>query len=77
MQHETYKPERVLRLREVLQRTGCGKSSFYEMLNNNEFPPGIRVTRRNRGWLESEVEAWIKSRPAATSDVRERGLTAA
>jgi prophage regulatory protein len=77
MQFEHEKPERILRASEVCRRAGFGKSTLYTMLNAGEFPAGVRVTKRNVGWRESEVEAWIKSRPAASSDVRERDLTAA
>ena len=58
------KPERILRADEVCNRIGCGKSKLYLMLGTGEFPLGVRVTSRNVGWRESDVEAWIKSRPA-------------
>jgi prophage regulatory protein len=77
MQFEHEKPERILRASEVCRRAGFGKSTLYTMLNAGEFPAGIRVTKRNVGWRESEVEAWIKSRPTATPDLRECGLSAA
>jgi predicted DNA-binding transcriptional regulator AlpA len=47
------------------------------MVKRGEFPASLRLSKRIVGWRESEVEAWIKSRPAAISDVRERGLSAA
>ena len=62
------KPERILRADEVCNRIGCGKSKLYLMLGTGEFPQGVRVTARNVGWRESDVEAWIKSRP--TVDLR-------
>lgn len=68
MANHIEKPERFLRNDEVCERIGCGKSKLYLMLGAGEFPPGRRITARNVGWLESDVDAWIKSRP--TVDLR-------
>ncbi|CAA2140296.1 hypothetical protein HYPP_01869 [Hyphomicrobium sp. ghe19] len=58
-----HRPERVLRAKAVQDRIGCGNSKFYELLKAGEFPPGIRIGSRSVGWRESQVEAWIASRP--------------
>lgn len=63
MDKTTNKPDRVLRAKMVQDRIGCGNSKFYELLKNGEFPPGIRIGSRSVGWRESQVEAWIASRP--------------
>jgi len=77
MHFEHDKPERILRASEVCRRAGFGKSTLYTMLSAGEFPAGVRVTKRNVGWRESEVEAWIKSRPTVAWEVRARALPAA
>lgn len=58
-----YRPDRVLRAKTVQERIGCGNSKFYELLKAGDFPPGIRIGSRSVGWRESQVEAWIASRP--------------
>jgi prophage regulatory protein len=77
MEQTSGKIDRILRLPEVCARGGFKKSHLYEMVKRGEFPASLRLSKRIVGWRESEVEAWIKSRPAAISDVRERGLSAA
>ena len=64
MQYHKDKPERILRSDEVCQRIGCSKSKLYLMLGAGEFPLGVRITARNVGWRESDIDGWIKSRPA-------------
>ena len=59
------RPDRILRAKAVQDRIACGNSKFYELLNTGEFPPGIRIGARAVGWRESQVEAWIASRPIA------------
>ena len=60
--------ERYLRLREVLAKTGVGKSYAYE---DPEFPKPYRLGRRMVAWRESEVLAWMQSRPRARDDFTE------
>ncbi|WP_123658989.1 helix-turn-helix transcriptional regulator [Salinisphaera japonica] len=52
----------ILRIREVVSRTGLSRSSIYEQVKRGEFPAPLRLDQRARGWLESEIDAWIKSR---------------
>ena len=63
MQEFSDRPERVLRVEAVCKRIGYGKSKLYSMLNTGEFPPGIALGPKRVGWRESQVDAWIKSRP--------------
>ena len=55
---------RVLRLRDVSAKTGLGRSRIYETITEGAFPKPIPLGDRARGWLESEVEAWIRDRVA-------------
>ena len=50
---------RILKLKEVLNRTGLGKTSLYELIKNADFPKQIPLGSRAVGWLENEVDAWI------------------
>ncbi|MEW6441889.1 MAG: AlpA family transcriptional regulator [bacterium] len=54
--------ERILRLREVRERTGLARSSLYQQIAQGKFPRQIRLGLRSAGWLESEVNAWIAER---------------
>jgi prophage regulatory protein len=53
--------ERIMRLPEVERASGLGKSMIYEKEKKGEFPKRVHPSRRTSGWLESEVQAWIRS----------------
>lgn len=54
----------VLRLPEVLRRTGLSRSSLYCARASGDFPPPIPLGRRSIGWLSSDVEGWLATRLA-------------
>jgi prophage regulatory protein len=54
--------ERALRLRQVSQLTGLGRSMIYQMQAEGRFPQRIKLGERAVGWLESEVRDWLASR---------------
>lgn len=54
----------VLRLPEVMRRTGLRRSSIYNRISSNEFPRAFSLGGSARGWLESEIDDWIAARAA-------------
>nr|WP_312989492.1 AlpA family transcriptional regulator [Comamonas koreensis] len=50
---------RILKLKEVLTRTGLRKTTLYMLIRDRGFPQQIPLGLRAVGWLESEVDAWI------------------
>jgi prophage regulatory protein len=57
----------ILRLPAVKQQTGLSRSTLYKLVSLGRFPKQIDLGGgRAVGWLESDVQAWIKSRLAAT-----------
>ena len=58
-----------LRLRQVEDKIGFGKSWIYRQIQLQQFPPSIRLNSRHVAWLESEVDAWIHQRIRLTRDV--------
>ena len=65
---EGSRANRILRAPEVEARTGLGRSSRNRKIKAGEFPVPVSLGARAVGWLESEIEAWIESRPAARSE---------
>ena len=61
--------DRFLRLRQVEDKIGFGKSWIYRQFQLQQFPPSIRLNSRHVAWLESEVDAWIHQRIRLTRDV--------
>ena len=59
-------PARVLRLPRVQARTGLARSTIYVRVADGSFPPPIRLGARAVGWIESEVDAWIREQIAAS-----------
>jgi len=49
--------ERVLRLPDIKQKTGLGRSSIYAFEKEGKFPQRIPIGARSVGWLQSEVDA--------------------
>lgn len=52
----------VLRLPQVCQVTGLGRSMIYQLEATNGFPNRIRIGQRAVGWIAEEVQAWLKDR---------------
>ncbi|MQA89771.1 MAG: AlpA family phage regulatory protein [Gemmatimonas sp.] len=56
-------PERILRVSEVVRRTGLGRSTVYDRESRGEFPVRRQLGGGLVGWLESEIDEWLQSRP--------------
>lgn len=53
---------KVLRLAQVMDSTGLGRSTIYKYISEGKFPTPLQLSERCVGWLESEVQQWIQSR---------------
>ena len=54
----------ILRLPEVVAKTGLSRSTIYAQIAKGEFPQGIRLGDKARGWLSDELNAWINEKVA-------------
>ena len=52
-------PERILRMRTVLERTGLGRSTLYRKMRDGTFPNQVRISEHCCGWRESAINRWI------------------
>ncbi|WP_370548609.1 AlpA family transcriptional regulator [Edwardsiella tarda] len=57
-------PKKLLRLSEVLNRTGYSRAWIYRLLKENRFPQSIKIGSRSIAFVESEVDDWINQRIA-------------
>lgn len=55
---------RLLRIRQVCERTGLSRSTVYELVSEHELPKPIQISARTVGWVESEIDSFIRSRIA-------------
>ena len=70
--HETVMPagpanpptvaRRFLRLPDVMQMIGLGRSKIYQMIANGEFPKPHKLGRKVSVWLIEDVLAWMEQR---------------
>ncbi len=58
----TTRPEKLLRLDAVEERTGLKKSSVYAAMKARTFPAAVRLSARAVAWRESDVDQWIAAR---------------
>jgi prophage regulatory protein len=56
----TNPPDRLLRLKTVLDRTGLSRSTMYQKMDAGTFPKSVRISARCVGWRESAVEEWMR-----------------
>ena len=61
-------PTRIIRLPEVVERTGVSPTSIYRFIREGTFPPQVKLGKRAVGWRAKDVEAWIDSREHAPAD---------
>jgi prophage regulatory protein len=57
-------PIRIVRLAQVIDMTGLGKTKIYELQAQGRFPMSVRITAHSVGWVEQEVQAWLAGRLA-------------
>lgn len=59
---------RFLRINEVRERIGLGRTSIYKMVNEGTFPKPVRVLGKKVAWVDSEVDEWMMGRIDAQRD---------
>jgi len=57
---------RFLRLPDVMARTGLSRSTIYVRLEQGRFPRPVSLGSRAVGWVEAEVDEWMRERIAAS-----------
>jgi prophage regulatory protein len=53
---------KVLRLPEVIEITGLGRSTIYAKVSRGNFPRPIKLGERAVGWIDSDVYEWISAK---------------
>ncbi|MDE1237841.1 AlpA family phage regulatory protein [Vibrio aestuarianus] len=41
---------------------GVSKSTIYNWIKQGEFPPGLLIGPKSRGWLSQDIEHWLIER---------------
>lgn len=50
---------RILRLKDVIEKTGLARATVYKYMAAGTFPKPIPLGGRSVGWVDSEVHSWI------------------
>jgi len=58
------KPLHMLRMPDVIHRTGLSRSTIYALMAEDKFPRQIKVSKNTAAWLEHEIDAYLKERIA-------------
>ena len=59
-------PTRIVRLPDVMARTGLSRSTIYVRVGKGSFPKPVHLGARAVGWIEEEVDGWIRQQIAAS-----------
>jgi len=50
---------RLIRLSEVMAKTGLKRSQVYRDMKSGDFPKSCKIGPASVAWLESEIDDWI------------------
>jgi prophage regulatory protein len=53
------RPQKILRLPQVRERTGLSTSSVYAKIAEGNFPKQVSLGVHSVGWVEGEIDAYI------------------
>ena len=53
---------RLIKLKEVIEKTSLGRSTIYEFMAKGTFPKQVPLGAKSVAWLESEVDDWIEDK---------------
>jgi len=50
---------KLIRLPEVINRTGLSRSSIYQLMRTGDFPENIKLSQRSVAWESRAIDEWI------------------
>ena len=59
LQTAAVRPQRLLRLPEVMHRVGLKRSAIYQRMSEGRFPKSRSLGPKCAVWVGSEVEKWV------------------
>jgi prophage regulatory protein len=57
-------PARMLRIADVMQRVGLGRSTVWRMVQEKMFPAPRRLGPKAVAWIEADIAHWVLNRPS-------------
>ena len=59
---QSIRPNRFLRLPDVIKFTGLSRSNIYKLIQEAKFPKPVSISERCVAWIERDVEEWIEEK---------------
>jgi prophage regulatory protein len=56
----------IIDLTQLMNKVPLGKSTIYAYVKAGKMPAPIKLGDRAVGWIESEIDAWLKERVEAS-----------
>ncbi|CDT35904.1 hypothetical protein VCRLGP107_520003 [Vibrio crassostreae] len=63
---------RLIRIREVLDKTGLSKATLYRLIAAGKFPASIQIAYRAVAWEESQVDEYLLNMISQSNFKREQ-----
>lgn len=62
---------KILRMRDVKERTTLSETTIYRRIAENTFPRQIRLGANSVGWFESDIEDWLAACVSSSEQERQ------
>lgn len=53
---------KIFRLKQVMETTGLTRSTIYKFIAAGTFPKSIPLSGKSVGWVDQEIQEWIKAK---------------
>jgi len=53
---------RIMRLKEIIEKTGLSRSTIYNLISQGRFPKQIELGARSVGWVDAEIDEWLETK---------------
>ena len=57
--------EKFIRRPAVEAQIRLGRSTIYKLMSEGKFPLPVKLTKKAVAWRQSDIDAWLASRPTA------------
>lgn len=52
----------ILTIKDTCQKVGVSRTKLWQMIRDKRFPQPIQIDGQRKGLIDSEIEAWIRSK---------------
>jgi len=60
LKKDAYNPNRVLRYKDIKNKVGLSRTTIDRYIEAGKFPKKIKISYGLCGWLDRDIEDWIK-----------------